>query len=59
LSELTFKVRVSILTGGSRPEISLRIIQLETQQEEIAEEFKDILVKKFKSCELQTFIGEC
>lgn len=59
LNERTFKVRVSILTGGSRPEISLRIIQLEPQQEEIAEEFKDILVKKFKSCKLQTFIGEC
>jgi uncharacterized protein YfdQ (DUF2303 family) len=53
-----FTVRVSILTGGSKPEISLRIIKLEAQEEDMAEEFKEILNKTFDGCKLKTFIGE-
>jgi len=53
-----FTVRVAILTGGSKPEISLRVIKLEAQEEDMAEEFKEILVNTFKDSELKTFIGE-
>lgn len=54
-----FTVRVSILTGEQRPKISLRIIRLEAQEEDMAEEFKEILVETFKGSKLKTFIGEC
>lgn len=53
-----FTVRVAILTGGSKPEISLRVIKLEAQEEDMAEEFKEILVDTFKDSALKTFIGE-
>lgn len=58
LSDRAFTVRVSILTGGQRPEISLRIIKLEAQEEDMAEEFKEILVDTFSASKLKTFIGE-
>jgi len=58
LDERAFIVRVAILTGGQKPEISLRIIKLEAQEEDMAEEFKEILVKTFKASKLKTFIGE-
>lgn len=58
LSKRVFTVRVSILTGGQKPEISLRIIKLEAQEEDMAEEFKEILVDTFKDSALKTFIGE-
>lgn len=54
-----FTVRVSILTGGDKPKISLRIVRLEAQEEDMAEEFKENLVEKFADCELKTFIGDC
>ncbi|NOS39046.1 DUF2303 family protein, partial [Staphylococcus aureus] len=47
-----------ILTGGQKPEICFRIIKLEAQEEDMAEEFKEILVEMFKDSELKTFIGE-
>lgn len=58
LGNREFTVRVSILTGGNKPEISLRIVKLEAQEEDMAEEFKEILVETFKDSELKTFIGE-
>lgn len=54
-----FVLKVSVLTGGERPKLSFRIMQLEPQQEDIAEEFKENLVEKFKDCDLKTFIGTC
>lgn len=59
LDKRVFVVRVAILTGGQKPELSLRIVRLEAQEEDIAEEFKEILVKNFISCSLKTFIGQC
>ena len=53
-----FTVRVAILTGGNKPEVSLRIIKLEAQEEDMAEEFKEILVETFVDSDLKTFIGE-
>jgi uncharacterized protein YfdQ (DUF2303 family) len=58
LGKRAFTVRVSILTGGSKPEIGLRIIKLEAQEEDMAEEFKEILNKTFDGSKLKTFIGE-
>lgn len=59
LDKRDFTIKVSVLTGGDRPKLSFRIIQLEPQQEDIAEEFKENLVEKFADCELKTFIGDC
>lgn len=58
LENRAFTVRVSILTGGDKPEISLRIIKLEAQEEDMAEEFKEILTGKFADSDLKVFIGE-
>tara|TARA_R110000744_G_scaffold56386_7_gene118983 strand:- start:5254 stop:6075 length:822 start_codon:yes stop_codon:yes gene_type:complete len=58
LEDRAFTVRVSILTGGDKPKISLRIVRLEAQEEDMAEEFKDILVETFVDSDLKTFIGE-
>ncbi|CAO1663442.1 DUF2303 domain-containing protein [Halomonas sp. NYA30] len=43
LSERTFEMRVSILTDDTKPRLKLRIIGLETAQEEMAKEFKRVL----------------
>jgi uncharacterized protein YfdQ (DUF2303 family) len=53
-----FILRVAILTGGSKPEISLRITKLEAQDEDMANEFKEILVDTFSETLLKTFIGQ-
>jgi len=58
LANRAFTVRVSILTGGSKPEISLRIIKLEAQEEDMAEEFKKVLKDTFGETDLKVFIGE-
>ena len=56
LAERPFKLRMSIITGD-RPVLVLRIVQLETQQEAMAAEFRDLLVAKFKGSDVETFIG--
>ncbi|WP_454538104.1 DUF2303 family protein [Escherichia coli] len=56
LKERPFKLRLSIITGD-RPVLVLRIIQLEAMQEEMANEFRDLLVEKFKDSKVETFIG--
>ncbi len=56
LKERSFKLRLSIITGD-RPVLVLRIIQLEAVQEEMANEFRDLLVEKFKDSKVETFIG--
>lgn len=43
LEERTFMVRVGLLTGNDDPAFRLRIIQLEQQQEDMADEFAGIL----------------
>lgn len=52
-----FKMRLSILTGGDRPKIVFRILKLESQKEEMAEEFKDILEDAFRETDMPTYIG--
>ncbi|WVH05577.1 hypothetical protein KKJFFJLC_00034 [Vibrio phage vB_VpaS_PGB] len=58
LSERELDVRVSIITSGGKPALCLRIIKLEAHQEDMAEEFKEILTEMFKDSKLKTFIGE-
>ncbi len=58
LTERSFWLRVSILTGDDRPKIVFRIVQLEPLKEKIAEEFKAKLDEAFKKLKLKTFIGE-
>lgn len=57
LAPRKFQLRVSILTGGDRPKVSLRIIKLEAHEEDMANEFKELLVDKFSDSELKTLIG--
>lgn len=56
LNERPFKLRLSII-GGDRPTLVLRIVQLEAHQEDMAVEFRDLLVEKFKDSQVETFIG--
>ncbi|HFF8997725.1 DUF2303 family protein [Escherichia coli] len=57
LAERRFKLRLSII-GGDRPTLVLRIVQLEAQQEEMAAEFRELLVQKFQGSQVETFIGQ-
>lgn len=59
LDKREFNLRLSVLTGGDKPQVSFRIVQLEKQKEDIVEEFKEVLVEKFKNSKLKTFIGTC
>lgn len=56
LKEYRIKLRMSILASDS-PVLVLRITQLESYEEEMAAEFRDLLVEKFKSSDVETFIG--
>ncbi len=58
LSERTIKLRYSVLTGGEVPVLVLRIVQLEKLEEQIAQEFRDLLADKFEETEIQTYIGK-
>ncbi|UIM99592.1 YfdQ family protein [Yersinia ruckeri] len=57
LGERRFKLRYSIITSD-KPILVLRIVQLEAAEEEIAAEFRDLLIDKFKDVEVETFIGK-
>lgn len=57
LATRDFKLRVSILTGGDRPAVMYRIVGLESQEEEIAEEFKGNLSLAFETTGISTYIG--
>lgn len=57
LSERAIKLRYSVLTGGDVPVLVLRIVQLEKLEEQIAQEFRDLLADKFEETEIQTYIG--
>ncbi|WP_447043941.1 DUF2303 family protein [Vreelandella sp. H-I2] len=46
LTYRTFEMRVSILTDDIKPKLKLRIIGLETAQEEMAKEFKHVLANE-------------
>lgn len=57
LKERSFKIRVSLITSGDRPALTFRIIKLEPTREEIAEEFKGILVAGFAKAKTKVYMG--
>lgn len=56
LGERAFSMRNSLLKS-SEPCFVLRIVQLEAQEEAIANEFRDLLIGKFNDKPVDTFIG--
>ncbi|ECG1232803.1 hypothetical protein DO967_25565, partial [Salmonella enterica subsp. salamae] len=56
LGERAFSLRNSLLTGDE-PRFVLRIVQLEAQEEAIANEFRDLLISKFDGESVEMFIG--
>lgn len=56
LGERRFSLRNSLLTSDE-PCFVLRIVQLEAQEEAIANEFRDLLISKFEGESVETFIG--
>lgn len=56
LGERAFSLRNSLLKSGE-PCFVLRIVQLEAQEEAIANEFRDLLISKFDAESVETFIG--
>lgn len=56
LGERRFSLRNSLLTNDE-PCFVLRIVQLEAQEEAIANEFRDLLIEKFDGDTVETFIG--
>lgn len=56
LGERRFSLRNSLLKSGE-PVFVLRIVQLEAQEEEMANEFRDLLIAQFDDKPVDTFIG--
>jgi uncharacterized protein YfdQ (DUF2303 family) len=56
LAGRAFSLRNSLLTGDE-PHFVLRIVQLEAQEEAIANEFRDLLIGKFDGNPVENFIG--
>lgn len=56
LGERRFSLRNSLL-ASDEPCFVLRIVQLEAQEEAIANEFRDLLIEKFGGEPVETFIG--
>lgn len=56
LPERTFMVRISLLTGGEAPKFSLRLVRLEQHEEEMAEQFQEILEQGLDE-KVKTFVG--
>ncbi|HDG1673027.1 TPA: DUF2303 family protein [Kluyvera cryocrescens] len=57
LGERAFSLRNSLLKSGE-PCFVIRIVQLEAQEEAIANEFRDLLISKFDGEPVETFIGK-
>ena len=57
-SERSIKLRYSVLTGGDVPVLVLRIVQLENLEEQIAQEFRNLLCDEFDESDIETFIGK-
>lgn len=58
LEERSIKLRYSVLTGGDIPVLVLRIVQLENLEEQIAQEFRNLLCDEFDESDIETFIGK-
>lgn len=58
LGERTFFLRLSVIPQKGEPVLKLRIVQFEREQEQMAEEFKNLLVTGFDHTDVWTFIGQ-
>ncbi len=56
LSERTFTLRLSLITG-EKPQISARIVRLESVKEEMAKELEERLRTGFEDTAVRTFVG--
>lgn len=56
LSERTFTLRLNIITG-EKPRIGVRIVRLETAEEEMAKELEELLRAGFEDTAVRTFVG--
>ncbi len=56
LGERTLTLRLSLITG-EKPQISTRIVRLETAEEEMAKELEELLRKGFEDTAVRTFVG--
>lgn len=56
LQERTFTLRLSLITGET-PRIGLRIVRLETAEEEMAQELEEKLRTGFEDTPVKTFVG--
>lgn len=57
LGKREFVMRVSILTGHDKPQVVFRILRLEANEEDMAEEFKGIIEDSASKLKLSTYIG--
>lgn len=58
LAERSFELRLSVLTGGDVPVLVARIKRLEAVQEEMGQEFMELLNDSFEDYELITYLGK-
>jgi len=58
LNEHSFEARISIITGGDAPKLTVRVKQLELEQERIAEDFKRILEDALVDTNTDLYLGE-
>lgn len=58
LAERSFELRLSVLTGGDAPALVARIKRLEAVQEEMGQEFMELLNDSFEDYELITYLGK-
>lgn len=58
LENRRFRMRLSIITGGDEPALTLRIVRPESIQEDMAEEFRDRVVDSLRGQPINTYVGE-
>lgn len=56
LKERTFTLRLNVITG-EKPRIGVRIVRLETAEEEMAKELEELLRQGFEDTAVRTFVG--
>ncbi|MCB0257029.1 MAG: DUF2303 family protein [Anaerolineae bacterium] len=57
LKTRVIRLRVSMLVGGAQPELSFKVLCAEQLNEDICEEFKDLVVAGFEGVSIKTYIG--
>ena len=58
LPERSLTLKVGIITTGEKPKVSLRIVRFDQLSEDIAEEFKKVIVDQTNDLEIETLIGK-